>query len=216
MDLKDRIVEEAMRMFAENGIKSVRMDDIAAACGISKRTLYENFADRDDLIRQSLRYFVRKFEASMNERLSGAENTLNEFWILFSHGSDFRESNKMVMKDLMKFYPKIFNDFMEKHHCKILETNTERFRRGQAEGYILEQLDAEFMAHNLTDYLYGMQRGFETFGKQKWDQINSIEEITPRSFPFVMMLYFRGMSTEKGREYIDSKRLKTLSQPSLT
>ena len=46
MEIKERVITEATRMFSEMGIKSVRMDDIAVACGISKRTLYENFADR--------------------------------------------------------------------------------------------------------------------------------------------------------------------------
>ena len=54
MEIKERVITEATRMFSEMGIKSVRMDDIAVACGISKRTLYENFADREDLVRQSI------------------------------------------------------------------------------------------------------------------------------------------------------------------
>ena len=41
MDVRERVIIEATRLFSEMGIKSVRMDDIAEACGISKRTLYE-------------------------------------------------------------------------------------------------------------------------------------------------------------------------------
>lgn len=212
MELKERIIEEATRLFAAEGIKSVRMDDIAAVCGISKRTLYEIFADRDDLIRQSLRYYVKVYEETINKRLEKAENVLDEFWILFGHGDNFREVNKVVMRDLVKFYPGIFNDFMKEYHRKVLKANADRFRRGQDAGFLLRNLDAEFMSHNLTDYLYGMKHSIENIEnkKAKWDNVKNVRDITPRSFPFVMMLYFRGLSTEKGRKYIDQNILKGL------
>ena len=52
---KDRIIEEAMRMFVQQGIKSVRMDDIARSLGVSKRTLYEQFGDKEELLALSIR-----------------------------------------------------------------------------------------------------------------------------------------------------------------
>ena len=50
MDQKERIIEQAMHMFVSQGIKSVRMDDIAQMMGISKRTLYELFGDKETLL----------------------------------------------------------------------------------------------------------------------------------------------------------------------
>lgn len=50
MTQKERIVEQAMRMFATQGIKAVRMDDIARQLGVSKRTLYELFGDKEGLL----------------------------------------------------------------------------------------------------------------------------------------------------------------------
>ena len=49
MDQKERIIEQAMHMFVSQGIKSVRMDDIAQQLGVSKRTLYELFGDKEGL-----------------------------------------------------------------------------------------------------------------------------------------------------------------------
>ena len=50
MDQKERIIEQAMHMFVSQGIKSVRMDDIAQQLGVSKRTLYELFGDKEGLL----------------------------------------------------------------------------------------------------------------------------------------------------------------------
>lgn len=47
---KERIIDQAMHMFVSQGIKSVRMDDIAQQLGVSKRTLYEMFGDKEGLL----------------------------------------------------------------------------------------------------------------------------------------------------------------------
>ena len=51
---RERIIEHAMEMFATQGIKSVRMDDIASQLGMSKRTLYELFGDKEELLYLSI------------------------------------------------------------------------------------------------------------------------------------------------------------------
>ena len=65
MELKERIVDTALRLFTDLGIKSVRMDDIASVCGISKRTLYEQFTDREHLVRQAIETYVKQQEAML-------------------------------------------------------------------------------------------------------------------------------------------------------
>ena len=55
LELRERIVDTALQSFVTHGIKSITMDDIAAALGISKRTLYEVFADKETLLMECLR-----------------------------------------------------------------------------------------------------------------------------------------------------------------
>ena len=50
IDCKNRIVEEAALLFRTYGIRAVTMDMIASNLGISKRTIYENFRDKDELL----------------------------------------------------------------------------------------------------------------------------------------------------------------------
>lgn len=56
VEVKDRIIRQALKSFADHGIKSVRMDDIANSLKISKRTLYEIFADKETLLTECLLY----------------------------------------------------------------------------------------------------------------------------------------------------------------
>ena len=70
MLLKDRIVAESTNLFVRNGVKSVRMDDIASRLGVSKRTIYELFGDRESLIVECVRHFY----ASQDENTTGASH----------------------------------------------------------------------------------------------------------------------------------------------
>ena len=56
VSLKERVVAKASMLFMRNGIKSVTMDNIAGQMGISKRTLYENFRDKDELLMECFIY----------------------------------------------------------------------------------------------------------------------------------------------------------------
>ena len=58
VELKDRIIETASEAFTAHGIKSITMDDIAASLGISKRTLYEVFQDKESLLTQCILTYI--------------------------------------------------------------------------------------------------------------------------------------------------------------
>jgi AcrR family transcriptional regulator len=63
MEIKERIVEKAKEYFLKFGIKSVRMDEIASALGVSKKTIYQFFQDKEDLA-----------DAVLNKKLVVLEN----------------------------------------------------------------------------------------------------------------------------------------------
>lgn len=205
MEIKERVITEATRMFSEMGIKSVRMDDIAVACGISKRTLYENFADREDLVRQSIYYHLRRHEEEMLGQMKAASNVIDEFWIMFGHSSEFRASTKLVVLDLIKYYPQIFDEVMRNHYETIVRNNEQRLRKGIEQGLFLRCIDTELMARSLTRYLYGLHRDFSDVVISAHVDDNKPE---PRPLQLAIMFFLRGITTEKGREYIDGNILK--------
>ena len=63
MDTRIRIQEKARDMFMRLGIRSVSMDDIAAALGMSKKTIYQSFADKDELVDSVIGDFIDQAEA---------------------------------------------------------------------------------------------------------------------------------------------------------
>ena len=56
MDLKERIIQTALLLFGKYGVKSITMDEIASGLGVSKRTLYETFKDKESIIMECYLY----------------------------------------------------------------------------------------------------------------------------------------------------------------
>ena len=67
LELRERIIDTALNSFATHGIKSITMDDIAAALGISKRTLYEVFSDKETLLMECLLKAQREGDAYVKD-----------------------------------------------------------------------------------------------------------------------------------------------------
>ena len=63
-EIYSQIIEVAHQLFIEHGIKDVKMDDIATKLSISKRTIYELFNDKEQLLREVLKFQNEK----MHER----------------------------------------------------------------------------------------------------------------------------------------------------
>ena len=99
MDQKERIIEQAMHMFVSQGIKSVRMDDIAQQLGVSKRTLYELFGDKEGLLYLAMdRYFEKK-------RIERLLNNLRKFYPAV-HDKMTREGTAKSRRDLQEMLEK--------------------------------------------------------------------------------------------------------------
>lgn len=197
MELKDRILDTAIRLFSMNGIKSVRMDDIAINCGISKRTLYEIFTDREDLIRQSIEYSYILFETRICELTKDAENILEECWIALNHNSEFKAFNAPIMQDILRFYPGMLNDFIDKYRGKILQANEDRFKKGIEQGLIMKTMNIEKLNAIITNHFYELQKDLSC------NLMNKCTNNDPQALKFIVVIFLRGLATDKGRKYID-------------
>jgi AcrR family transcriptional regulator len=196
MDQKERIVKEAAEMFLEEGIKAVRMDDIASRLGVSKRTLYEMFGDKRDLLQQSvICHFTRK-RNEMEERTKDAENIFEEiFMILASTKRDEREV--VLIGNLKKFYPDICRALEQEGHRYTHEAFDRLLDRGVEQGLLVSDINKELALMTL---VYSMAAIFDK--KHRLAPIH--EGLTMQmAFEYVIINFFRGLATHKGIEIID-------------
>lgn len=202
-DNKARVISEATRLFLKSGLKAVRMDDVAHECGISKRTLYELFEDREHLIMGCLDEECRAQGEEHQELMVGAENVLHAFWLLFSHKKESCFIDATIVDELRRYYPKAFEHLMVNVHEIMVRKIYEQLHKGVSDGLIIESLDLEFFSRAMTNYIYGL-------GLIQHNTSITGVVLNEQTIPSAVLIFLRGISTERGRGYIDEKILKTL------
>ena len=200
---RERIVSVAQEMFLSRGIRSVRMDDIAHACGVSKRTIYELFNDREELIGESLLHHATEIHKLSQEAIAQAENVLHAFWLEATNRSKLHPGVNTLLEDLRRYYPKVMENLMPQIHEAVVLHTHEKLAEGVKDGLILPSLDLDFFSRALTNYVYGL-------GVIEANTATTGVVITSQTVPSAILIFLRGISTEKGRRYIDENLLKTL------
>ena len=101
--VKEHIVLAAAKSFAQKGVKTVRMDDIAAGLSISKRTLYELFHDKEDLLLDVMKLHREEMQEYMTQVASKAENVLEVLLKFFQRSAqEFQNTNRKFFEDIEK------------------------------------------------------------------------------------------------------------------
>ena len=100
-------MDQVMAMFIAQGIKSVRMDDIARQLSISKRTLYEMFGDKEELLYQCIVRHAKSTEQERAKRFKQADNYLEVMLICLREMADKATVANRIRENLRKFYPKV-------------------------------------------------------------------------------------------------------------
>jgi len=197
-DRKEHIVREAAEMFLEEGIKSVRMDDIAARLGVSKRTLYEMFTDRGDLLEQSMAHHFGEVRRTMAERTRSATNVMEEVFIMM--GSVQRdERHRTLVNNLRKFYPEVYRRLEEEAHRSWHAEFDRILDRGIEQGLFVEDINKELAQLTLT---YAMDALFDDRNRNR--RTAELTGVSIRTmFEYVVVNFFRGLSTLKGIELLD-------------
>jgi len=131
--LKEQIVETAMEAFTKLGIRCVRMDDIALSLSISKRTLYELFRDKENLLLEGLRMQQQQVNEAMIEVTTRTENVLEVIFAFYKRKlSELCNLNPQFFRDLRK-YPKVL-DYMREERKKCDSAILKYFNRGVEQG----------------------------------------------------------------------------------
>lgn len=196
-DQKTRVVEVASRMFTESGIKSIRMDDIATQMGISKRTIYELFKDKEDLLYQSIRYMFDSEHVDAASRISLDEGYLPSVFDGFTAMAEHANVRRRMMNNLQKFYPQLF-ERITRENAKIGIAHLRMVISKCIEtGVIKPDIDVEMSAL----MIYYAAAGIFAFQ----NKIALPDGINEEDALFYMIVYFfRGMATIKGVEQVDA------------
>src|SRR5512135_2380225 len=108
MDYRQRIIEEAARMFRTYGIRAVTMDMLANQMSISKRTIYEVFSDKDELLKGVIEWMAIKQKETMATIFSESENVVEAIFRMLNLMEDhFNKMSPAFLLDMKRFHNKV-------------------------------------------------------------------------------------------------------------
>jgi AcrR family transcriptional regulator len=191
-----RILEEVRRLYHRYGIKSVTMDDVSSHLGISKKTLYEFFKDKEDLVRQVLLLKQERVKQQFKEIAGKNLNAIEELFEVYRILNDlFREYNPSMEYDIRKYYPDICSWDREEHRKRKYATAYNNMLKGKREGLYRKDLDASVIARLLVSHAESMISS-DLFSQEELTSFKVFQEI------FVYSL--QGIMSNKGRGFFDT------------
>lgn len=199
---KEIIVQHAAKTFLSNGYKTVTMDEVASDLGVSKKTLYEIFGNKEGLIRLSLEFKFQELREVFEDALSLDLDAISEMHFIMDkiRNKIGTPQHKNAVYQLQKYYAKIYRKVYVEQVVfiqKALETNIEK---GQDSGLYRKDVNASDLAEILIQV--------QSFLRSNEKSINDTDKMEYLSnVHFNLML--RGMATPAGIEKLTQLDLDT-------
>jgi AcrR family transcriptional regulator len=129
MEPKERILKKAEELFMQFGIRSVSMDDIANHLGMSKKTLYQYFADKDELVSGVVAGHISEVECECLNCHKEAKDAIHEIFLTMEHiMQELGNMNPSLLYDLEKFHFRAyqrFREYKDKFLLQVIRQNIE-------------------------------------------------------------------------------------------
>lgn len=199
MITKEFILEEVAKMFRTNGIKPVTMDYISMDLKISKRTLYEIFDDKEDLVKQVLAFVSDKLNAERDNIIHNSENVIEAIFEIAKQKLRRETVDKIspkVFEDLKKYHPTIYSEAVQKFSQQAYDLVFKIIEQGKQENYFKQEVDTEII-------IYILQKINKISETEKESAL--LKSKTPRNFHETIVLpYLRGIATPEGQALIEN------------
>ncbi len=198
--MRERIIESAANLFKAYGIRTVTMDTIAGSLGISKRTIYEIFSDKDELLVSVLQQMGEKHKALVNRILGESENAITAIFRLLETTSDhFQNMSPAFRADLKKYHYEVLMKGIARTDMPDFRSNLEVIERGIREKLFRKDINPDIVNR----CLYSLGRSTMDFELYPYEDFTRREVVKN-----VFINYIKGISTPSGYELINKLEAK--------
>gem|GEM_PF-1773511 len=194
-DVKQHILSETAQLLFSYGIKAMTMDELAKRIGVSKRTIYEQFEDKDALLTAVLRHYKQEQRKRLNKSLEGSSTVIHLFSQFLNHLESATFSKIIQLRDEIKrYHPAVYQtEFCHSQEKEFGELK-KLFQLGIKQGVFRKNLHVDIAA---TLYQASMQHLFDN--ENKMQQRYSLEKM----FEAYLHIFVRGCCTSKGLQIVD-------------
>jgi len=145
--MKETILNKAMDMFMKLGFKSVTMDDIAQEMGISKKTIYQHYANKTELVTGVASEIINKISCDIDTIYAESHNAIKELFEIRKYLKTTLDNEYMApVHQLNKYYPDVALSLRANQFDKMHDSVKDNLRRGIDEGLYRPEIDTEFIS----------------------------------------------------------------------
>ena len=196
MEIRERIIEEATSQFLQFGIRNVTMDGIAAATGMSKRTVYEAFKDKTALVHTCLDVLTQKHKYKNADICSSSQNVVETIFLYMQEGIKAMNAiNPVFFRDMEKLYPKTWENLRKSNEKEAFNLSVELLQKGIKEGLFRSEINSPIVAKLFHEQM-NLLADEKVFPRDEYSYIDVFQSLT--------INFMRGISTKKGINSIDS------------
>ena len=198
-EVQERILVKADEQFRKFGIRSVTMDEIALQSGISKKTIYQYFKDKNELVDAVMMTHFNENHDKCKACCKNSVNAIDEIFMLMkSIGEDFRTINPIILLEMKKFHNKTFEKFQTHLDENITQMVLQNLERGIKEGLYRKNLDKEIIARFRMASIW-MLFDQHIFPYPKFE--------LSKVFTEILRLFLYGLVSPKGYELIEKYQI---------
>lgn len=192
MEIKNRIIRESENLFIKFGIRCISMDDICQKLGISKKTLYQVVADKEDLVKKVIQHHIAEERTAFKRITDNSENAMDEMFKITQYVLQLlKKMNPATKLDLEKHYREQYLMFKKNQFDFIYNTIKNNLEKGIKDGIYRNDLDTDIIAKlYMTKALIMIDD--ELFPDEKYDKTKVFVEH--------MIYHLKGVISDKGKE----------------
>jgi TetR/AcrR family transcriptional regulator, cholesterol catabolism regulator len=190
----ERIKQKAHDLVMQYGIRSVSMDDIASGLGMSKKTIYQFFSDKNELVQAIIKDVIEENETCCRQDKATAKDAIHEVFLAMQMMQEmFSNMNPSIVYDLEKFHPKAYSVFHKHKHSFLYQVLKENLTRGIKEELYRKDINEEVL---IKARLETMMLAFDqqVFPKNKYQLVDVEIELTEH--------FLFGLASLKGHKLI--------------
>ncbi len=199
-DNKEKLLRGADELFMKYGLRSVSMDDIARHLGVSKKTIYQYFADKDEVVESVAKGHMQRQKEQFERIAMESKNAVEEMVrISFCLKENMRNINPSVLFDMQKYHQSSWNEWLKFKHKFIRENIIRSMKQGIEEGFFRDDFNMEILA---TMRLEQVQMAFDSsvFPREKFN----MAEVQAQLFDH----FIYGLFTDKGKKLYQKYKQK--------
>jgi len=199
MAVQETILKTALNQFCQFGVKQMTMDDLAHACGISKRTLYSHFENKAQVVDAAVEKAVEHIKNDYEKNRIESKNAIEETIKLLNYFEDACSLiNVRMLSDLQKYY---YNSWIK----------VDAFKQEMWKGFILSNLK-----RGREEGLYSDEFDSSIIAQMRLQQLAFIHQIAQynrslhKTLVEITMHYLKGMASSKGLQLLKNTNTNTI------